>query len=115
MSRRVRLYGKPHDVYRVRDDAGNLLYVGCSVNAFRRIRQHKAEYQPWFPHAATVDIDQYEDFTTGRLVEAQAIAEEGPLWNRAPEGMALVRGRNKTPVAIESFAGVPIADFWRTV
>jgi predicted GIY-YIG superfamily endonuclease len=110
---RKRVWSLPHDVYRVRDAAGNLLYVGCSVNAFRRIQQHKAEYQPWFPAAATVDIEQYEDFRSGRLVEALAIEEESPLWNRAKESMALIRGRDLRPVVLEAFEGIPISEFWR--
>lgn len=107
------MYSRPHDVYRVRDAAGNLLYVGCSVNAFKRVQQHKAEYQPWFPAAATVDIEQYSDFRSGRLVEALAIAEENPLWNRAKESMAIVRGRELRPDVLESYAGIPISEFWR--
>jgi len=110
---RKRVWSLPHDVYRVMDAAGNLLYVGCSVNAFKRIQQHKAEHQPWFPDAASVDIEQYADFTSGRLVEALVIAEEKPIWNRAQESMALVRGRHLRPAVIESYAGIPMSEFWR--
>jgi hypothetical protein len=107
-----RLSKLPHDVYRVRDTHGALLYVGCSVNAFKRVKQHKSEYQPWFPLAATVDIEQYQDLATGRYVEACVIANEYPIWNNAQEAMALQRGGNLAPVVLERFVDIPLADFW---
>jgi predicted GIY-YIG superfamily endonuclease len=102
----------PHDVYRVRDNKGALLYVGCSVNAFKRIQQHKYEYQRWFPLAATVDIDQYCDRTTARYIEAHAIKHEAPIWNTAQEAMALIRGKDLTPEVLDSFVGIPVSAFW---
>jgi excinuclease UvrABC nuclease subunit len=109
---RKRLSKLPHDVYRVRDAAGTLLYVGCSVNAFKRVKQHKNEYQRWFPQAATVDIEQYADLVTARYVEAHAIATEAPVWNSAQEESALRRGAHLTPLVLDRFVGVPVADFW---
>jgi predicted GIY-YIG superfamily endonuclease len=107
---RKRLAKLPHDVYRIRDKAGALLYVGCSVNAFRRVKQHKNEYQPWFPLAATVDIEQYEDLATARFIEASAIAYEAPIWNTAQESRALRRGSNHLPLDVMN--GIPVSDFW---
>lgn len=101
-----------HDVYRIRDKHGVLLYVGCSVNAFKRVTQHKHEYQPWFPLAATVDIEQYPDRTTARYVEAHAIQNEAPRWNRAREAMALVRGAHLVPEVLDELWGIPISEFW---
>jgi len=112
VSRRRRLYHLPHDVYRVRDSMGALLYVGCSVNAFKRIHQHKNEYQPWFPLAATVDIAQYCDLTTARYIEAHAIKHEAPIWNTAQESMALARGKDLTPEVLDEFTGIPVSEFW---
>lgn len=111
--RRRYLKDSPHDVYRIYDASGHLLYVGCSWNAFSRVPQHKCDYQPWWPDAATVDIDTFADFTTARMVEAQAIASESPIGNRAKESMALVRGRGIDPVTIDAFRGIPIAEFWK--
>ena len=107
-----RLYKKPHDVYRVRDSAGALLYVGCSINAFKRVKQHKNEYQPWFPLASTVDIVQYQDLRTARYIEAHAIATEAPIWNAAQEAAALRRGAGLEAAEIERFERIPIKDFW---
>ena len=112
MSRRVRLGRLPHDVYRVRDIKGALLYVGCSVNAFKRVKQHKNEYQPWFPLAATVDIQQYCDRTTARYIEAHAIKHEAPIWNTAQEARALDRGRDLAPEVLDEFNGIPVSEFW---
>lgn len=112
LARKKRLSKIPHDVYRIRDEAGALLYVGCSVNVFKRIQQHKAEYQPWFPLAATVDIDQYPDLVTARYKEAHAIATEWPIWNTAREASALRRRDQITDTVIDTLTGVPIRDFW---
>lgn len=112
MSRRTRLFNVKHDVYRIRDSHGALLYVGCSVDAFRRVPQHKHEYQRWFPLAATVDIDQYRDRKTARYVEAYAIEHEAPIWNRAREARALARGADLPLDALDSFRGIPISEFW---
>lgn len=112
MSRRTRLFNVKHDVYRVRDSHGALLYVGCSVDAFRRVPQHKYEYQSWFPLAVTVDIDQYCDRKTARYVEALAIEHEAPMWNRARESMALTRGAGLTLEVLDAFRGIPISEFW---
>lgn len=115
MARKRYLKKSPHDVYRIYDEHSNLLYVGCSWDAFSRVPQHKREYQPWWHLASTVDIDTFSDFATARLVEAQAIADESPAWNIAKETMALVRGRNIDPVTIDAFRGIPIAEFWRSI
>lgn len=113
--RRRNLKRSPHDVYRIYDAHKNLLYVGCSWNAFSRVKQHKGEHQRWWPLASVVDIDTFPDFATARLIEAQAIANESPAWNVTKEAIAMVRGRNIDPVTTETFRGIPIADFWRTV
>ena len=112
MNRRRMTTKLPHDVYRVRDSAGALLYVGFSVNAFKRIQQHKHEYQPWFPLAATVDIVQYSDAATAQYVEALAISSEAPIWNRQQEPRALRRAHLANLDPLDDFQGIPIAEFW---
>lgn len=106
--KRTRLISLPHDVYKIRDTAGRLLYVGCAVNAFTRARQHKAENQPWFPAAATVDIAQYPNMKTARSVEALSIRDESPIWNIAKETRAANRATNATHAPLEEFLGVPM-------
>ena len=70
----------PTDVYRVYDEAGALLYVGASINVFKRMNEHKA-YAPWWPHAHTATVHQYPDRATARGVEALAIRDESPRFN----------------------------------
>jgi len=111
--RRKSLRRSKHDVYRVRETSGALLYVGCSVNAFLRVQQHKAEHQPWFPMAALVDITRYPDRDTARQIEAAAIANEAPAWNKAQEATALRRANGVAVVPLEHYEGIPIAEFWR--
>lgn len=115
MARRRYLKKSPHDVYRIYDANSTLLYVGCSWDAFKRVPQHKHEYQRWWHLASTVDIDTFSDFATARLVEAHAIADESPLFNIAKESKALVRGRNIDQVTIDAFRGIHIAEFWGSV
>lgn len=112
MNKRRQLYKSPHDVYRVRDESGALLYVGCSINVFKRIQQHKNEYSPWFPLAATVDVVQYPDMVTAQFMEATAIECEAPMWNRQGEPRALRRAHLARPDPLDEFRGIPIAEFW---
>ena len=114
MSRR-KYYTTKHDVYRVYDENRTLLYVGCSINGFERIKQHKHERQFWWKYACTVDILQYPDKTTARGVEAKAIAEEHPIWNIAKEHSALTRLRGTTPEPIDAMTNLPINDFFDRV
>lgn len=109
---RSRLNKLPHDVYRVRDSEGTLLYVGCSVDAFRRVRQHKHEHQQWCAVASTVDVVQYQDLKTARYVEAVAIAHEAPLWNAKQERRAFHRGGDPLPPIMDEYAGIPVSEFW---
>jgi hypothetical protein len=111
MNKRRHLYKAPHDVYRVRDAAGALLYVGCSINAFKR---HKNEYSPWFPLAATVDVVQYSDMASAQFVEAQAIEVEAPMWNRQGEPRALRREHLANTDPVDEFTGIPVSEFWVT-
>jgi predicted GIY-YIG superfamily endonuclease len=77
-----------HDLYRVYDADGNLLYVGASVDAFTRLDQHRNEHQPWWPSARTFTVTRYANGWTARYLEAVAIRDEEPIWNVRKEQMA---------------------------
>ena len=70
----------PTDVYRVYDADGDLLYVGCSVNALKRMHGHKQSAK-WWNLAASGLILQYENRAMARVEEAAAILEEQPRFN----------------------------------
>lgn len=70
----------PCDVYRVYDRDGALLYVGATVNVFKRMREHK-RYARWWPLADEASVTTYEDRTMARHVEAVAIRDERPRFN----------------------------------
>lgn len=91
----------PHDVYRIYDASGALLYVGASINAFARVPQHKAEHQPWWHDAHHFSVVRYADKPTARYFEALAIRDEFPAWNRQRETHALARIAQITPDPIE--------------
>lgn len=69
-------------VYRIYDDSGDLLYVGLTNNPKGRFKQH-AKDKPWWPTTGTVKVTWYHRRPEAELREQQAIAEEGPRFNRA--------------------------------
>lgn len=92
------------DVYRVYGIHDELLYVGYSVNVFRRLGQHKP-YAVWYPLADTVLVEQYANRAEACYVEAVAIRDEAPLHNVTIERAALYRlTRTTSPTPIDSFA-----------
>lgn len=81
----------PCDVYRIFDAQGQLLYVGMSTNAFRRIVQHKADHQPWIPIADSIEVTRYRNRRSAAYMEALIINEESPTWNVQNESSSLAK------------------------
>jgi hypothetical protein len=71
----------PVALYRHFDATGALLYVGVSLNAVQRLRQHRLS--PWTEDIANVTVEYYADRDAALNAERQAIVDEGPLHNRA--------------------------------
>ena len=69
---------KPHYVYRIFNRAGDLLYIGCTVNVEKRLKQHRRK--EWWPRPfASVMVDgPYPDRNAGRAAEDVAIETEHP-------------------------------------
>lgn len=88
-----------HDVYKAYDTDGQLLYVGVSVNVFKRLREHK-QYAAWMPHSARVDVVQYLNRNAARAEEARCIREDGPLYNVTKEN---AWGCELSEVTVEAF------------
>jgi predicted GIY-YIG superfamily endonuclease len=79
MRRDVAMRRKPHAVYRAYDADNNLLYVGCSVNPDRRLKDHVRT--PWYPRMTRCAVEWHPNFDIGRSVERVAIETEEPLFN----------------------------------
>jgi excinuclease UvrABC nuclease subunit len=77
-------------VYRLYDDDGHLLYVGCSLNALTRITKH--HHKRWFRRIASVTCEHFTNPDQARRVECAAIANEHPRYNKYI-GVRMVRGR----------------------
>lgn len=82
------------DCYRVYDAENNLLYVGASVNVFRRMRQHRDESW-WYPQATRVIAREYVNRRDARYAEALAIRDERPIANVTQEWSEIAVGRGR--------------------
>lgn len=69
-------------VYRIHNDVGELLYVGCSNRPERRIEQHKRD-QAWASEIATVTLESFATRDLALAAEMRAIQTEGPRYNVA--------------------------------
>lgn len=84
----MRNANRPHYVYRLFDDAGQVLYIGCTANPKTRIRQHVQGLIPQGHYReirATVGYwevsDPYPTWADAHVVEIKAIAAEVPRFN----------------------------------
>lgn len=75
--------GRTHFIYRVFDEFGQLLYIGCTKDPSRRWAQHKAEAGPstWVQYAH--DFKMVGPYTKADAFsrEAAAIEAEKPAFN----------------------------------
>lgn len=79
----------PHYIYRCYDADGLLLYIGCTSHVANRMRQHRkdewAKASRWLQVSMAryeVDADVHPGKKYAHLVEACAIRDEAPLFNR---------------------------------
>lgn len=64
------------------DKQHNLLYVGISLSAIGRLRQHN-QRSHWADEIRTITVEHYDSVEEARIAEAQAIATERPRYNKA--------------------------------
>lgn len=69
-----------YHLYRHFDENGRLLYVGQSINALKRLVEHKQQSN-WFLSIAKVEIKQFPTKKDAFEAEQQAILEENPVFN----------------------------------
>lgn len=74
-----------HELYRLSDAGGRLLYVGISHSARFRLMQHVGKV--WWKDVAHKEVHEYRNRAAALLAERNMIARERPIWNvhhRAP-------------------------------
>lgn len=69
-----------HYVYRMYNRQNKLIYVGCTTDLKRRIRQHKRE-SLWIRKAHRYTFEEYSSKEEGRAAEARIIMDERPWYN----------------------------------
>ncbi|PWI09756.1 hypothetical protein DIZ27_14565 [Streptomyces sp. NWU339] len=76
---------RPTALYRLRDDASRLLYVGITTDPEERFRQH-ASLSPWWSLVTDRSIEWHTTRPSAEEAEGIAIRDEAPLYNRAGSG-----------------------------
>lgn len=83
------LASRPHSVYRVYGVRGDLLYIGCSADPEKRMRQHMVNGESkWRWLAERVTVELFPDRASALAAESVAIREEEPIWNLNGSGRA---------------------------
>ncbi|MFL9922575.1 hypothetical protein PQR75_46670 [Paraburkholderia fungorum] len=72
---------KPTDLYRHFDADGTLLYVGISLSAIARLKQHKSA-AGWRGKITKVTIETLPSREAALDAESAAIKTERPVWNK---------------------------------
>jgi excinuclease UvrABC nuclease subunit len=67
-------------VYRLFDNEGRLIYVGCSHDPESRIYMHRHKAW-WAPQIDRIKLKVFPDRQAAIEAEAKAIKEENPRWN----------------------------------
>lgn len=68
-------------LYRCFDSEKRLLYVGVTVNLYKRSHQHQAKTS-WWPDVIRIEVTPYDERWRALNAEREAIRTEGPLHNR---------------------------------
>ena len=67
-------------LYRYFDAEERLLYIGTSINAFRRLGERIGKLS-WFKDIKTVSLDEFSNMAKATAAEKAAIKREKPLFN----------------------------------
>ncbi len=104
---------RPHYVYRAYDDAGSLLYVGCTLDFERRRREHEQK-RPWADRIARWEVVGYPTQEPALLAEEEAIKAESPEFNAMYNGAGLTGWNDERRAAETCLHGHPWADHAET-
>lgn len=88
-------------LYRVRNAAGDLLYVGITSSALRRASEH-ADAKGWWSDVASIEVEAFETRDEATAAERRAVANEQPRHN-----VHFVRPRERHVDPVGSRGGVP--------
>ena len=70
-----------HDIYRMRDLSGRLLYIGVTNGGLRRFMEHSKD-KTWWREVAQIDVEHIHcSRMVIEAVEREAIGTERPLYN----------------------------------
>lgn len=70
-----------HDIYRMRDLSGRLLYIGVTNGGLRRFMEH-AKDKTWWREVAQIDVEHVHcSRPVIESIEREAIRSERPLYN----------------------------------
>lgn len=76
----ARWRGGPCAVYRMRNAAGDCLYVGCSTSPWARLAQLRQQAD-WPTQVVNIDVAWFPDRATALVAETKAIRAESPPHN----------------------------------
>ncbi len=76
----ARLEGEPHAVYRMFDENGVALYIGCTYNVEKRLSEQRSVTPLWKRTVRTTS-EWYPTRSAALAAEAAAIHDECPYWN----------------------------------
>lgn len=91
-------------VYRMRDVAGELLYVGVSLTWPQRVKAHGDE-KPWWSEVATISLEHFGSPEAAYDAEVQAIKSEDPRYNRGA-----YRARHRRALQVQSPGNLSISE-----
>ena len=99
----IRRLADMHAVYRLFDEAGNLLYIGKSGRAGGRFDDHAIK--AWWPLVRTITLEWHDTAAQAALAEIRAIQAEHPRYNKARPQLKRPAKRASRPVAPKRDAG----------
>lgn len=79
----------PQTLYRFFNANGDLLYIGVTANAHRRITDHRDEKE-WWTEIQTITLEHFPDRDSVLKAERAAIKAELPLYNVVHNRDALI-------------------------
>lgn len=97
---------RKHFVYRVFDVNGDLLYVGCSNNPWRRWNEHRTDRPLMTSQAHRFKLAGPYSYHTARRLEREALTTENPRYGMTPTR----RGQHSRNSALQRQFGPERAD-----